>query len=84
MNLDEIKLAIARRYAKCESRIQFYTYSAQILKLFGQTKLVKYVVGAEILNIAKEHSSDLQSLNRNKLKELDDSYGCFKECVKNI
>ena len=43
---------------------------------------MKYVMGSEILNLSKEHSSDLESISRTKLSELREIYENFRDNVK--
>lgn len=69
-NLSDVRKAIDRRYVKCQNRVHFYNYSNQLLKLFSQTKMIKYVLGAEVLNITKDYRSDLESISTVKRREL--------------
>jgi hypothetical protein len=81
-DLTEIQEAIDKRYLKCHNRIQFYTHYNVFMRLFAQNKLVKYTLGAEYLSMGKDHASDMESISRGKLSELDEAYSGFKDTVK--
>lgn len=40
-------------------RVQFYSNYNQLIKILSQSKIVKYVLGSETLNIFNKYSSDL-------------------------